>query len=327
MGYSNWSDQAYTQLSARRAGANRQQIFTNVGRVDPTMNPHGLRVRESRDSDAHPDSNAIIVAFDVTGSMGRIPEQFARDKLGGLMRMLTDRAFVHDPQVLFAAIGDAYTDTGPFQVGQFESGLEMDMWLTRIWLESGGGGQRRESYGLAHFFAARHTSVDCWEKRHKKGYLFTMGDELPWDLPAEQVQRIFGYDPERDFTIEDLVAEARERWEVFHIVVAEGHHGRDPEILARWQELLGERALVLPDSSAICELIATTIGVSEGVLSPAQLPHELAALGLVPDSVAAIAAAVAPFAPGDPGASPATATAPSPTFDPGGDDDDAVMRL
>ena len=34
-----------------------------------------------------------------------------------------------------------------------------------------------ESYELALYFAAYKTSCDAWEKRQKKGYLFTLGDE------------------------------------------------------------------------------------------------------------------------------------------------------
>lgn len=32
-----------------------------------------MSVRESRDADAHPNSPAVSVLFDVTGSMGRVP--------------------------------------------------------------------------------------------------------------------------------------------------------------------------------------------------------------------------------------------------------------
>src|SRR5438128_948260 len=41
--------------------------------VHPKMDPRGVRVRESRDSDAHPESHAVVVLFDVTGSMHRVP--------------------------------------------------------------------------------------------------------------------------------------------------------------------------------------------------------------------------------------------------------------
>ena len=245
MGYSTWSDSAYNTLKSKRKGTSRSTIFTNSGKIDPDMNPHKMKPRESRDSDAHPNSNAIVVAFDITGSMGQIPEQFAREKLGGLMRMLVERDYIDDPQVLFAGVGDATCDHGPLQIGQFESGLEMDMWLTRIWLEGGGGGQMSESYGLAHLFAARFTEIDCFEKRGKKGYLFTMGDEMSWGVPAAHVERVFGHNPEADMTIEEVVALAQERYEVFHIVVAQGYHGGNPKVLEHWRGLLGERALVL----------------------------------------------------------------------------------
>lgn len=37
-----------------------------------------------------------------------------------------------------------------------------------------------ESYELAMYFMARHTSIDCYEKRGKRGYLFMIGDELAY---------------------------------------------------------------------------------------------------------------------------------------------------
>lgn len=59
--------------------------------------------------------------------------------------MLLSQSTIPDPQVLFSAIGDAHTDCAPLQIGQFESGLEMDDWLTKIYLESGGGGGKIQS--------------------------------------------------------------------------------------------------------------------------------------------------------------------------------------
>lgn len=296
MGGSSWSDSSYDQIKQQRSAKTSKEIFTS-SKVDPALNPHGLRVRESRDSAAHPRSNPLIVAFDVTGSMGTIPEQFARQKLGKLMQLLLDGKFIEDPQILFAAVGDAYSDRGPFQVGQFESGLEMDMWLTRIWLEKGGGGQKKESYGLAHYFAAHHTSVDSFEKRNKKGFLFTMGDELSWDLPAEQVERIFGTRPATaSFSMEELVKAASEKYEVFHIVIAQGHHGKDPEVIGFWQKLLHERALVLEDLNAICELIAVTVGLQEGVFTLDDAARELRQRGTEEALVRSVQHALTPFA-------------------------------
>jgi len=204
------------------------------------------------------------VIFDVTGSMGHTPFEFAQHKLGGLMRMLVEKSVIPHPQVLFGAVGDSYSDTTPFQVGQFESGLEIDQCLTDIYIEGNGGGQNMESYGLAHYFFANHTSIDCWEKRGKPGYLFTIGDELVWPtIKRDEALRIFGDSNEADVQVKDLIRACQSRYNVFHIVVGTPT-GNHPSILAGWKELLGERALKLDDPGSICELIAATIGLCEG---------------------------------------------------------------
>ena len=147
MGYSSWSDSAYRSVSSTRATASSAEIFRGETSIDPLMDPRQMTVREARDSEHHPNSIPILVAFDVTGSMGDIPTRFAKDMLGKLMTRLVEQRWVVDPQLLFAAVGDAVSDRAPLQIGQFESGLEMDMWLTRLWLE-GGGGDAPESYLL-----------------------------------------------------------------------------------------------------------------------------------------------------------------------------------
>lgn len=185
MGYSRWSDNVYQERQARRRRT-RQTAFTHdqqvraSGRVEvhPQMNPF-CKVRESRESDAHPDATAIAVIFDVTGSMGSVP-RVLQSKLGGLMHLLLEKHYVSDPQLLFGAVGDAHCDRVPLQIGQFESGLEMDDDLGKIYLEGGGGGQVHESYELALYFMATHTAIDCFDRRGRKGYLFTIGDEKPY---------------------------------------------------------------------------------------------------------------------------------------------------
>lgn len=272
MGYSNWSDAAYQTRQTFRKKS-KQSAFTydqqvrasGVQQVHKEMNPFGV-TRESRDSAQHPDSVAVGVIFDVTGSMGTVP-RVLQTKLGKLMRLLVQKGYLAHPQMLFGAVGDAYCDRVPLQIGQFESGLEMDDDLGKIFLEGGGGGQVHETYELALYFMARHTAIDCFDKRGKKGYLFTIGDEKPYTVvQRQQVQQLIGDRLKQDVAVETIVAEVERRYEYFHIIPSNTTHGRSAEVQECWRTLLGERVLLLEDEGAVCETIALAIGICEGTL-------------------------------------------------------------
>jgi hypothetical protein len=272
MGQSRWSDAAY-QARQNHRRTTGQTAFTydkhvranGVARVHDAMNPHGV-TRESRDSDQHPESVAIAVIFDETGSMGSVP-RVLQTKLGALMQVLIKKGYVEHPQLLFGAVGDAYCDAVPLQIGQFESGIEMDDDLAKLYLEGGGGGQVHETYELGIYFIARHTLIDCYEKRGRKGYLFTIGDEKPYAVVRrEHVRRHIGDALERDIAVEQIVTEVQQRYEYFHIIPTNTSHGRNPDVQARWKELLGERVLLLDDEAAVCETIALAIGLCAGTL-------------------------------------------------------------
>jgi hypothetical protein len=148
--------------------------------LDPDLDPKGVKVRESRDGIDNPISNAIIIGLDVTGSMGNVIDVMVKKGVPLLMSEIYDRKPVTNPQVMFMAIGDAEAgDHAPLQVTQFESDIRIAKQIEKIWIEGHGGGNRYESYILPWYFASMHTSIDCFEKRGKKGYLFTVGDEQP----------------------------------------------------------------------------------------------------------------------------------------------------
>src|SRR3954451_18295602 len=187
MGSTRWSDQHHEDRARLRKAAGRDAFEHDEdvrrGRaargVHQKMNPLGVAVRESRDSDAHPNSHAVAVLFDVTGSMQKVP-RILQENLPRLMGLLIRKGYLEHPHVLMGAIGDATSDQAPLQVGQFEAGIEIEEDLAKLYLEGGGGGQLTESYELAMYFMARHASIDCFEKRRKRGYLFVIGDEAPY---------------------------------------------------------------------------------------------------------------------------------------------------
>lgn len=269
MGHSTWSDDAYSHLSSSYTTKSTDDIFTSnkKGTVASDMSPKGVLFRESRDGALHPNALAVALFLDETGSMGKIPEILVREKLGALMNTLVTHG-LNDAQVLFGAVGDHISDKCPLQVGQFESGTdELNKWLTSVYLEGNGGGQNMESYHLAWLFAARHTSIDCFEKRNIKGILFTIGDEaVHHDISSSKMNEIMGYtQPAAAVTAKELLQEAQRMYHVFHIHINHDRYKNDNTILQSWRDLIGERLIVLEDYSEIAELIASTVAVVYGI--------------------------------------------------------------
>lgn len=247
---------------ARRVGyasKSANEIFTqNAKRMaHESMNPRGISYREARDSDVHPNSLPIILGLDVTGSMGHIPHELIKEGLPKLMGGIIQGG-VPDPALLFLGIGDHECDNYPLQVGQFESGdQELDMWLTRTYIESGGGGNAGESYLLAWYFAAFHTRTDAYEKRGQKGLLFTIGDEpCLRTLPASAIREIMGAG-QQTYTHLELLEEARKRYNVYHISVLHSEQAREANL--GWKDLLGQNCLSISDHREIPTLIKDVI--------------------------------------------------------------------
>lgn len=310
MGGGAWDPRAYSSARASRAASGVDdfdydaRVKTGKARgihpdLDPkkvagAASPHaGKPVRESRDSDEHPESLPIAVIFDVTGSMGGIPRTL-QTKLANLMDVVIAKANVKDPQVLVGAVGDTHSDQYPFQVGQFESDNRFDEQLRNIILEGNGGGQVMESYALAYRFAADHTSTDSFEKRGKKGYFFTMGDEASWPVvTAQEVKQIFGVDASGDETVEELLARAQETWEVYHLYSMDGSYPDRTDIHDKWRKLLGERFVKVDDSSLVCEIIAGIVHMLE---SAKDIDHVVDDIGLKGSAAASVKNALVPIA-------------------------------
>lgn len=270
MGYTGYSSTAFhTYRTTHIDGKTTAKVFSR-GTIDKDLDPKNIVVRESRDSETHPESNAIIIGLDVTGSMGIIADKMAREGLHTLVNEIIERKPVTDPHIMCMGIGDAEMgDSAPLQVTQFETDVTMLEQLTKIYLEHGGGGNYYESYILPWYFAALKTSIDCFEKRGKKGYLFTIGDEEPTPyLTPDDIERVLGERPESNKnipfdTVFDMVSKY---YNVFHIIVAEGSHYRVFPERTRdaWIEKLGQRAIVLKDYTKLAEVIVSTIQVCEG---------------------------------------------------------------
>jgi hypothetical protein len=316
MGHGNYSHAAHAALLADRSHLSANEVFKQRG-CHPLMNPHGLGVRESRDSAEHPSALGIAFALDVTGSMGDIPKLLAQRDLPQFMGLL-GACGVPDPQVLFMAIGDATSDHAPLQVGQFESTAELiDQWLTWSFLEGGGGGTGSESYELAFYLLARHTDMDCWVKRRRRGYLFMTGDELPYpQVSRHQVDTLLGDKLDEDIPIEEAIAAAAEQYHCFFLIP---DLRRRDSCESRWRDLLGDHVICMESPDDTCHVAAALVGLTEGRLADLDAAAQaLHGQGLSRERIGAVMRALRPYAellkPGQtglplrPGARPATSS-------------------
>lgn len=270
MGSGRWSDSDWASYSTTHVKSARtvDDIYKSRG-LAKELDPSGVKIRESCDSEDNPNSNAIIVALDVTGSMGMVLDTVAREGLSTLATEIYNRKPITDPHIMFMGIGDCHAhDRAPLQITQFEADIRIAEQLTKLYLERGGGGNDYESYALAWYFAAMHTRIDCFEKRQKKGYLFTIGDEEPTPyLSAADIERVLGYKPQQDrFSTQDLYTMASRYYNVYHLMVEEGSHFRtDPDGVVRaWTDVLGQNAIRLADHTKVAEVIVSIIQVAEG---------------------------------------------------------------
>lgn len=309
MGYGGYSFEAHQAITTSRRDAPRQMVFRQR-ETHPLMQPKGLRAREARDSSAHPSSLPIVLALDVTGSMGEIPELLAKHELPRLMKALLEQG-IADPQVLFMAVGDAFHDRAPLQIGQFESTAElMDQWLTWTFIEGQGGTPGHESYELALYVASRHLELDSLRLRKKRGYMFLTGDEKPYPhLSRAAVKAVLGHDLEEDLPLASVVEEAARVVEPFFLI---------PDLVRRagceraWRTVLGDRVIAMESPLDTTHVIAGIVSMSEGLVKDLdEVARRLTAEGTPRERIGAVVRALLPFA-----ASLERDGAPPPQLDP-----------
>lgn len=261
MGYGNWSNADWSRYAASSVhGRSRDELFRARGMKD-AYDPARIAFRESRDSAENPESTPIIIGVDVTGSMGMLAEELVVRGLNETFTDLIDRKPVTDPHVMALAIGDAYCDRAPLQATQFEADLRIIEQLRELWLEGGGGGNRGESYSLAHAFAGLKTVTDAQDKRGKRGFLFTVGDEPCLDgVERDQLQSVLGVEARRGINGREAVRLASAGYEVFHIIVDGSYARRNMrEVRESWERILPERVIYLRDPSKLAQTIVGTI--------------------------------------------------------------------
>jgi hypothetical protein len=213
--------------------------------LDKMLDPKNV-IRECCDSEEHPNTVPVILALDVTGSMGSACEKTVAS-LNVIMTNLYKK--YTDIEFLIMGIGDLAYDDAPIQASQFESDIRIAEQLDKMYLEKGGGGNRYESYTSAWYFGLNHTKLDCW-KRGKKGVIITMGDEqLNPYLPYYSLSNVTGDSLQSNVETDSLYKEVIDKFDVFHISIDDTassfrRNNSGGDVDESWKKVLGQNYIV-----------------------------------------------------------------------------------
>lgn len=261
------------------------------------------------------NKSPIIVALDVTGSMGNW-SKIIYDKLPMLFGQLMLQNYLDDPAICFAAVGDANSDQAPLQVCEFAQGAALDDWVSKLWLEGGGGGQNHETYELAGYFFQNKIIYDGCEG---KPFLFFTGDEGFYPVVLEEY--ITAYVDSNDagcgnVPAETLFKELRRKYHVFLLHRPFFDPELDRQLRAKWESVIGgEHIFELDDPKAVVDVILGAVALVSGSRNLDKYMMDLSDRGQTDDRKTKVAAAlsglVAELAGDTP--APGEAQAPAPT--------------
>lgn len=250
MGCGSWTRDSYVSYSTTKGmsvstdgmirGSYSNQDMFKARNIDSALDPKNV-IRECCDTEEHPNTIPVILALDVTGSMGQAAVEVAK-KLNVIMTKLYEK--VTDVEFLIMGIGDLACDNCPIQASQFESDIRIAEQLDKIYFEFGGGGNSYESYTAAWYFGSRHTKLDCLN-RGRKGIIITMGDEqlnpyLPFKSRGHGLSEVTGDNLQSDVETKDLYEEASQKFNIYHLDVNHGHRWDEEEIEKSYKKYLDD---------------------------------------------------------------------------------------
>lgn len=265
MGGGSWTTSSFTSYSAsvgrsvdkstgKLSGSYKSQDMYKQKYLHEKLNPRNV-LRECCDSAEHPCTIPVILALDVTGSMGQAAVEVAKDINVVMTRLFKD---VKDIEFMIMGIGDLSCDDAPIQISQFESDIRIAEQMDQVYFEYGGGGNAYESYTAAWYMGARHTKLDCLG-RGKKGIIITLGDEqLNPYLPYRPLVDATGDDLQGDVETKDLYREASEKFDIYHIDV-DHRSWRDPDINSSWGKYLDDTHYQSVKLNAVTDTIVEMI--------------------------------------------------------------------
>jgi len=238
----------YDYASARRAYADPGEGGSLAAKRGKTPPPVG---KELQTDTTHP----IVVAVDVTGSMSSWPAVIF-EKLP-LLGQEVDR-YTPDYAISFAAVGDAYCDSEPLQVRDFDSGPALDQHIRELYPE-GGGGDAPESYDLAAYYYLNHCRID---QAVLPLFIFILDAPNHEKLQPEAIQRFTGDTVNEPLDSRSLIRQLAKKF-IVYVVLKDFRQGSPTT--RHWQDLVGApNVLPFEEPRDIVEVLIGIVAAETG---------------------------------------------------------------
>lgn len=269
------------KIFARSSAAAATGDYT--GSISDILNPRNLKngMRESCYADGFNDVLSVVISIDGTGSMQRVPYEL-QERLPTLIDLLTTQGITDHPNILFMCHDDeTVVPNAAFQMSQFEIGAtELVTALNEMVIPYQGGGNDGESYHLALYAAANHTTLESFEQEGKRGFMFMICDEQPFFDKGDPAKRgttptmaaqVFGDSIEKEVPMVESLRSLLDRYYFFCIRPGHTSHGTNKGITRQWQNLVQdaggnpEYVLEVDATDEIVSTIAMCIGRLHGM--------------------------------------------------------------
>lgn len=214
-------------------------------RVGKTEAPVG---KDISTTSTHP----IAVTIDVTGSMSTWPGIFF-EKLPLLGKEVEH--YAPDYAISFCVWGDAYCDSYPLQVRDFDVGAKLDDHIAALYPE-GNGGDAEEDPELAAYYYLNHCKID----KAVKPFYFIITDVSAHDtLSASAIKKYTGDTAQASgLDSKSIFKKLAEKFTVFVLLKDRGARGY-------WADIFGEqRVKEVEEPRDIVELIIACIADEMG---------------------------------------------------------------
>ncbi len=262
-GYYERDDNSYSNDNYSEA-----QVQIAKDDLHPDLNPKNFQDESLKSAGRTP----IVFAVDVTGSMGEWVK-IIYEKFPMFYGQLNMREYAFDPTVSFCAIGDAECSKVPLQISNFSSGLDIDLNITKLFLEGGGGGNLRESYELAAYFYLEK----CILNFHEFPFLFITGDEAFFnEVTIKNVQKTFGNKISQNMNSREVFKTLKDKFNIFHLRKKFDDDNKEKGMYRQWSDTLGhERVLQVTCPKACIDVILGAIAITTGSRTLSQYVEDM----------------------------------------------------